>query len=450
MRSFSKTGRGDKVPSDVLPGVAYRSYFLFIMVLVSACVVSERYVLFVLVEPIRHDLGLSDFQIGLVKDLALAIVYIIAVVPFARLSDTWSKKGIVAGAAAVWSVSVLVCAAAKNFWVLLIGRAGIGMGDGAFTPPSQAWIADLFPPRQRGTALSIFLLGASIGSFAGPALGGWAAHALGWRNVLLLASIPGFVLAPIVRFTLRDVRPGLADGSTPTHLVRKPFGKVFRELMAMRTFPALVIASSLNALLTMGMISWAPAFMERSHGMAVRDAGVQMGGALFIGSLIGHLAGGPLADLLGRRNERWYLWIPMGSSACATIVGLAILTGPAEWVFPLFGLQLLIGGLSAAPLMAVVTGLAPISSRATAVAILMVAINVIGLGCGPVLVGWLSDVLRPLYGESSLGMAMRWSLLAGVPSTLLAYMASRSYRTDALTARLRLARADTLPTDFGS
>jgi MFS family permease len=169
-----------------------------------------------------------------------------------------------------------------------------------------------------------------------------------------------------------------------------------------------------------------------------------MGGALFIGSLVGHMLGGPLADLLGRKNARWYLWIPMISGAVAMVVGWFILTGPAASVFPLFGLQLLIGGLSAAPLMAVVTGLAPVSSRATAVAILMVAINVIGLGGGPVVVGWLSDVLHAHYGEASLGIAMRWSLLAGIPSTILAYLASRSYKADAQGARARLA-VDTAP-----
>jgi predicted MFS family arabinose efflux permease len=448
MHSMTESARSESAPPADLPSMAYRSYFLFVMVLVSACVVSERYILFVLVEPIRHDLGLSDTQIGLVKDLILAIVYIIAVIPFARMSDQWSRRGIVAGAALLWSASVLVCSAARGFWVLLLGRGGIGMGEGAFTPPSQAWIADLFPPKQRGTAMSIFLLGASIGAFAGPALGGIAAHSYGWRTALLLASIPGFVLVPLVWFTLRDVRPGLSDGSTAARLERQPFGQVFRELMAIRTFPMLVIASALNALLTMGMVSWAPAFMERTHGMPMRDAGLQIGGALFIGSLIGHSAGGPLADLLGRRNPRWYLWIPMISGALAMAVGLVMLTGPKASAFPLIGLQLLIGGLSAAPLMAVVTGLAPLSSRSTAVAILMVTINVIGLGGGPVLVGWLSDMLHPVYGEASLGMALRWSMLAGIPSTILAYLASRSYPADAAAARARLAAGLAAPKGF--
>jgi MFS family permease len=188
--------------------------------------------------------------------------------------------------------------------------------------------------------------------------------------------------------------------------------------------------------------------MERTHGMLARDAGVQMGGALFIGSLIGHLCGGPLADWLGRRNIRWYLWLPMTSAACATTVGLLILTGPGDRVFPLFGLQLLLGGLSAAPLMAVVTGLAPVRSRATAVAVLMVTINVIGLGGGPALVGLLSDLLHPAYGEASLGIAMRWSLLAGIPSTILAYLASRTYKADNEAARARLVRESSVQPDL--
>jgi MFS family permease len=182
--------------------------------------------------------------------------------------------------------------------------------------------------------------------------------------------------------------------------------------------------------LTMGLVSWAPAFMERTHGMPAHQAGLQMGGALFIGSVIGHTLGGPLSDLLGRRDLRWYIWILMLSGAVATGVAWLILSGPGNLVFPLFGLNLLIGGISAAPLMAVVAGIVPARSRATAVAMLMVTINVVGLGGGPLLVGMLSDLLRPIYGEDSLGMAMRWVLVVGVPSTILAWLASRTCRKD--------------------
>lgn len=420
----------EKLPGEKLPGMAYRAYFLFIMVLVSASVIGERYMMVVMVEPIRRELHLSDTAIGLAKDLAIAIVYILAVIPLARIADRWSKRKMVALSASIWSVAVLLCGGAKGFWMLLIGRAGIGLGEGGFTPPSQAWIADLFPVKQRATALSVFLLGASLGNLLGPALGGWAAQAYGWRHAMMMASIPGFILAPIVLFTLRDARPGLADGAPMVKEAPMPFLQTARELLAIRTLPPLILASSLNALLTMGIVSWAPAFMERTHGMPASQAGLQMGGALFVGSVIGHSLGGPLADFLGRRDLRWYVWILMLSGAIATGIGWLLLTGPKQWVFPLFGLNLLVGGLSAAPMMAVVAGLVPARSRATAIAVLMVTIQVIGLGGGPVFVGWLSDMLRPFYGEQSLGIAMRWVLLAGVPSTVLAWIASRSCRAD--------------------
>lgn len=415
---------------DVLPGMGYRAYFLLIMLLLSASEIGERYMLVVMVEPIRHEFGLSDFAISMIKDLAITVVYLLVVIPVGRLSDRGSKRKIVAVSAVIWSTAVLLCGTAKGFWTLLIGRAGIGLGEGAFTPPSQSWIADLFPIKQRGTALSIFLLGTSLGTFLGPALGGWLTHEYGWRAALMFASIPGFILAPLVWFTLRDPRPGLADGIAATKSVALPFGQTIRELLAIRTLPPLILAAALNALLTLGLVSWAPAFMERSHGVPANVAGMQLGLALLAGSAIGHTLGGPLADFLGRRDLRWYPWIIALGGAVSASIGWFILTGPSSSVFPLFGLTLLSGGLSASPLMAMVTGLVPSRSRGTAVALLMVTIQVVGLGGGPVFVGWLSDMLHPHYGEASLGMAMRWVLLAGIPSTLLAYQASRTCRHD--------------------
>jgi MFS family permease len=420
----------DQKPTMALPSMAYRAWFLLVMTLVSASVTGERYMMVVMVEPIRRELGLSDFMIGVVKDLAISIVYIIAVIPLARLADGWSKRKIVAIATTVWSIAIVVCGLAKNFWILLIGRAGIGLGEGGFTPPSQSWIADLFPMKQRATALSIFLLGASLGTFAGPALGGALSHEYGWRTALMLAGIPGFILAPLVWFTLRDVPAGLADGHVATKAPPLPFFATVKQILAIPTMPPLVLAAALNTLLTMGLISWAPAYMERTHGMSARDAGMQMGGALFLGSVIGHTIGGPLSDWLGRRDLRWYIWMLMGAGAIAASSAYFLLSGPAELVFPMFGLNMLIGGLSAAPLMAVVAGLAPAQSRSIAVAILMVAINVIGLGGGPVFVGWLSDMLRPAYGEASLGIAMKAVLVVGVPSTILAWIASTRFRAD--------------------
>jgi MFS family permease len=222
----------------------------------------------------------------------------------------------------------------------------------------------------------------------------------------------------------------MADGGPVARDPTLPFLETARELLAIRTLPWLILASGLNALLTTGLINWMPAFMSRTHGVPANVFGPQMGIALLGGGMFGHLLGGPLADFLGRRDLRWYIWLLMGSGVIAASLNFAILAGPASMVVPLIGLTMLVGGLAAAPMMAVVAGLAPIRSRATAVAVLMVTIQVLGLGGGPVFVGWLSDMLHPIYGERSLGIAMRWALLVGAPSTVFAWLAAQSCRGD--------------------
>lgn len=416
--------------AEQLPGMLYRSWFLFVLILVSASVVGERFMMAVMVGPIKAELELSDTEIGLAKDMAIAIVYVVAVLPLARVADRWSKRKIVAIAAAIWSVAVLLCGAAQGFWMLLAGRALIGLGEGGFTPPSQSWIADNFPLRTRATAIAVFLLGASLGNFLGPALGGWLTQTYGWRQAMFYACLPGFVLVPLVWFTLRDVRPGLADNVPKADTIPQPFGATVKQLLAIRTMPLLMVAAGLNTLVTMGLVSWAPAFMERTHGMSAQTAGLQMGGALFLGSVIGHTIGGPLSDWLGRRDLRWYVWLGMIAGLLAMGIAWMALSAPENAVFPLLGLNMLIGGMSAAPLMAVIAGLAPAHSRSVAVAMLMITINVIGLGLGPVFVGWLSDVLTPGYGKDALGMAMRAVLLVGIPSAGISWMASRACRAD--------------------
>src|SRR5207302_1294782 len=138
---------------------------------------------------------------------------------------------------------------------LLLGRAGIGVGEAGFTAPSQAMIVDVFPASQRGTAISIFLLGATVGNLVGPAFGGWAAQAHGWRWAYMMAGLPGIVLVPLAWLTLRDVRRGLSDGIASEHVQSVPFGEAARELLAIRTLPLMMVAMSLNALIIMGLIS---------------------------------------------------------------------------------------------------------------------------------------------------------------------------------------------------
>ena len=114
------------------------------------------------------------------------------------------------------------------------------------------------------------------------------------------------------------------------------------------------------------------------------------------------------------------------------------LTGPADLAFPLLGLQVMLTGLSAAPMITICTSLAPVWARATSAACLMFIINLVGLGLGPVAIGALSDLLRPAYGDESLRIALLGALGFAIPAAALFFLASRRYRRDIADAETRL------------
>ena len=428
---------------DSLPAFPYRIYVLLVSVLVGAISQLDRQILTMLVEPIRKEFQLTDQQIGLITGLAFALVYVIAAIPAARLADRWSRRGVVAIAVSAWSFMTVVCGFAQSFWQLFAARVGVGLGEAGGSAPIHALISDYFPQKQRGTALSIYLLGAPIGMGAGLAFGGWALAEYGWRWAFILAGIPGLVIGPLVIFTVREVRAGLADGVTQK-FAPLSLRATIRTLWHIRTLPMMMLAATIQAMIGMGMHAWVPAFIERSHGLSSVEIGAKLGLFVATGSILGHLSGGPLADILGRRDVRWHLWTPVIAGLLAVCAAALAFTGPVEYAFPLLGVQVFLTGLFAAPMIYISTTLAPVWARATSAACSMFVINLIGLGLGPVAIGKLSDLLRPSYGDESLRMALLCSLLVVIPAAICFLLASRTYRADLDAAHVRLGQ-DSLP-----
>jgi MFS family permease len=149
--------------------------------------------------------------------------------------------------------------------------------------------------------------------------------------------------------------------------------------------------------------------------------------ALGLGSLIGHLAGGPLSDILGRRDLRWHLWVAVVTSPITGCLAIAALLGPVQSIFWLLGILVLLSALTSAPLLAITMNLAPVSGRATAAACMYLVINAVGLGLGPQMVGVLSDYLHPTLGEESLRTALICASCVAFPAAYFFYRASRSY-----------------------
>lgn len=419
-----------------IPPLPVRAYVLMILMLVNTMSILDRHIMNIMVEPIRKELHLNDAQMGLLTGMAFTLVYVAFAIPAAWLSDRWVRTRVVGIAIAVWSVMTMACGMAQNAVQLFFARFGVGFGEAGGSAPAQAFIGDIFPRHQRATAMAFMLVSAAAGQFLGLYLGAWSLDAYGWRTTFLLAGIPGLILAPLVLFTFPKVRKGASDGAT-VEASPVPLLSTLRTLFGLRTYRYIIIAATLQAVVASGVHAFVPAFFERSHGLSRMEIGASLGAALGLGSLIGHMAGGPLADFLGRKDLRWHFWTPMITSLLSFGLAICAFLGPWQAAMIALGLMVLVSGLFSGPMIAIIVSLAPVTGRAVASAAVFVVINLFAFGVAPGVVGGLSTLLAPTFGNESLRVALMCAAFAAVPASFFFYQASRFYREDSKQTAVR-------------
>jgi len=359
----------------------------------------DRQILGILAGNIIAELHLTDRQFGLLSGPPFAIFYSLLGIPFAFLADRTSRSRVIAAAVALWSAFTALCGAATSFWHLFIFRMGVGVGEAGGVAPSYALIADYFPRERRARALAIFSLGVPIGLALGTLIGAYIAAAISWRAAFFAMGIAGVILAPIMLYFVRDPAKRQAAAIAP-------IGAVFPMLARMPLFWLLAFAASCSSLSGYGLAVWIPTVLQRSFGMGLIARGQFVASLVFIGGCTGVFAGGWLADRLGARDRGWYARLPAIAwlvTAPTFALGLLAPNLPVAWVLLLIPNALNILWLG--PVITAVQHLVPQRMRATASACFLLINNLIGLGVGPYLIGWLSDALKHSYGSDALRYA---------------------------------------------
>jgi predicted MFS family arabinose efflux permease len=417
------------------PGVpiseSYRRYALGLLLVVYVFNFIDRQILSILLEPIKREIQLSDTQLGLLGGIAFAVFYTFAGIPIARWADRGSRRTIIALGLVVWSTMTALTGRATGFATLLLARIGVGVGEAACSPPAHSLISDYFPPSRRATALAIYSLGIPIGAALGNVGGGWLHEFLGWRAAFMAVGLPGIALALVVRLTLREPRRGHSEGlqvDGGAESVRD----VIRFMARLPAFRHLSLACALHSFVGYGVGLFLPAFFIRSHGFGVGEIGSWLALLGLTGGVLGTYGGGWLADRLGVRDMRWYVWVP----SLATLLGVPFGVLFYLWPEPYGALALavpasILGPMFLGPSFAMTQALVKVRMRALAAAILLFVLNLIGLGLGPWFVGLLSDRLIGVYGGESLRYAMLYVVVAGnLWSALHYFLAARTLRTD--------------------
>ena len=393
--------------SDGLFSPATRNYALGVLVVVYTFNFIDRQILSILLEPIKLELGLSDTALGLLTGFAFALFYATLGIPIARYADKNNRRNLIALALAIWSGMTALSGLAQNFWQLLAARIGVGVGEAGCSPPAHSMIADYFPAENRATALGIYSLGIPVGILFGFLAGGWLNEFFGWRVAFFVVGIPGLILAVLVRLTLAEPTRGMAEGRIDSG-EQPGVMETFRFMWRKKSFRHLAFGGALTAFVGYGLVTWVPSFLVRSHGMETGEIGTWLGLILGIPGGIGIAAGGWMADKLGSRDTRWYLWVV----SVALVIGAPFAFGVYLSDSALAALLFLIvpvalGNFYQATTFSQTQGLATLRMRAVAAAVLLFIINIIGLGAGPQAVGIVSDLLSKSYGQDSL----RYSLL---------------------------------------
>ena len=408
----------------------------------------------ILAEPIRNELHLADWQLGLLSGFAFGIVYTLLGFPLARAADRGHRGYIIAACLTAWSVFTGACGLAQNFAQLVAARAGVGIGEAGCTPTSHALIADYSPKEKRASGLAFYSMGTPIGSLLGLAIGGVMSDYFGWRKAFLVAAIPGLILAVIAALTLKEPRRQISaavlaaaqSASATGGAALATFSETVRYLFTKRAFWFLAFGAGIRAFLGYGHAVFAPSFFYRCHGPEIASlahyfhlrpqsfVGLALGLTAGITGTLGSWVGGQIADKWGAKDLRIYGSLPAVAVLISAPVAVFLYSTPsAALAISLMAVTGFVGTLWYGPVYASAQGMVPQRMRAMSAAIMLFVINFLGLVMGALCIGALSDLLNKGF---HLGPAegVRWALIlsviGGAFAALLFWLARKNVREE--------------------
>jgi len=375
---------------------ARRRWLMFMLFVITTFNFVDRIVFLTLGQPIKQDLGLTDLQLGILGGVSFAIFYSFVGFPIARLAERTSRVCLIAASVALWSLMTTLCGATGSMIQLLMCRIGGSIGEAGVQPAAMSLVADHYPPSRRGGALTVISLGMPLGLIIGSTAGGWMAQALNWRMAFFIVGAPGVVLAIVSWLTLREPVRGQFDPPQTREATNEPPSvmQVLKLMTSRSSCRNFMVALGLTSIGAQGIGAFMFPYFVRVLQLSLAEAGLMFGTIGGIAMGFGMMFGGFGVDWISRRDGRWYGWVPAIGLAFAAplylvafatqgvVVALVALTLGGMFVFMHFG-----------PTIAVLQNMVGSRMRATAAFLFFFISNLVGMGIGPVSIGFFSDLL---------------------------------------------------------
>jgi MFS transporter, Spinster family, sphingosine-1-phosphate transporter len=393
---------------------------LAVLTLINLFNYLDRYVVSSLVESLKKsELALTDTQAGALAT-AFLVVYMLTSPIFGTLGDRSARPRLLAIGVGIWSLATALGGFARNFLSLFAARATVGIGEAAYGTVAPALLADYFPKEKRGRVFAVFFAAIPIGSAAGYVLGGLIDQHYGWRSAFFIAGAPGLLLA-LACLALKDPPRGAQDDGGPAvRAESRGTWASYRHLLKNRPYALTVLGYSAYTFALGGLAFWTPTFLERIRGLSKAEATVQFGVIIVATGFVGTFAGGWLGDFFLKRSSQSYLWVSgFATLAAAPTALVAFVAGNrAVYMSAIVVAELLLFA-STGPINSAIVNLVAPTERATAVALSILAIHLLGDVPSPPLIGLISDA-------SSLSKAFLLLPLAIAAAGVIWLLAARS------------------------
>lgn len=354
----------------------------------------DRFVVAALFESLKHSaLALSDAQLGSLMS-AFLVVYMLAAPLFGSLGDRRARPRLIAVGVAIWSVATALSGLAVSYATLLVARASVGIGEAAYATIAPSLLSDYFPADRRSRVMAIFFCAIPVGSALGYVVGGLIDARFGWRAAFLAAGIPGLALAALCLALPERPRGGadMPQGMPAAPAPAAALVATYRRLLSNRRYAWTVLGYAAYTFAVGGLAAWMPTFLERVRGIPRAQATVSFGAIVVVTGFVGTFAGGWLGDYCSRYSRQALLWV-CGISVllAAPFVWLALATGNARLYLASMVVAQFLIFVSTGPVNAAIVGMVAPLERASAIALSVFAIHLLGDAASPTVIGVLSD-----------------------------------------------------------